>query len=355
MTDPRAPRTGREGATGSRSRPRLARVLRVTGFILLGLGVAFAAVAAWVLGPYALRVERFRPDPERGYHADFYVYVSPDAERLARSGGEAVMLVQPNNSGINSDDPEVHRKDAWWTGFGRHWLADELGVALLVPAFVRPNEDWRIYTHALDRDVLTTGRADLARLDLQLIAMIDAAREALAADGVPVGDRVLIQGYSASGMFANRFTALHPERVLAAAAGSPGGWPIAPVAEFAGEPLPYPAGIADLEVLTGRPFQADAYARVPQLLVMGGLDTNDSVDFTDGWDPEPATQLERLFGETPLERWDDARALYEAAGADATFMIVDGVGHDRRALQHHSTEFFHQILRSHRRAEDPAQ
>jgi len=338
----------------SGERPRRSRALRAAGFALLALGLAFGAVAAWVLGPYALRVERFRPDPGRGYHADFYVYASPEAKRLARSGAEAVMLVQPNNSGTNSDDPEVHRKDAWWTGFGRHGLADELGVVLLVPAFVRPDVDWRVYTHALDRDVLTTGRADLARLDLQLIAMIDAAREALAAAGVPVGDRMLVQGYSASGMFANRFTALHPERVLASAAGSPGGWPIAPVAEFAGEPLPYPAGIADLEALTGRPFQADAYASVPQLLVMGSLDRNDSVDFTDGWDPEPAAQLERLFGETPLARWDDARALYETGGADATFMIVDGVGHDRRALQHHTTEFFHQILRSHGRAEDPA-
>ena len=253
--------------------------------------------------------------------------------------------MQPNNSGTTSDDPAVHRKDAWWTGFGRHGLADDLGTALLVPAFVRPATDWRIYTHALDRDVLTTERLDLARLDLQLLAMIDDARARLAADGLASDPAVLIQGYSASGMFANRFAALHPERVKAVAAGSPGGWPIAPVAAVENETLPYPAGVADLELLTGRPFDLDAWRAVPQLLVMGDLDDNDGLDFGDGWDAEDAARVDRLFGTTPLERWDDAERLYREAGADARFLLVPGVGHDRRALQEHTTVFFRDVLR----------
>ena len=156
---------------------------------LIGAAIIIGVVciaATFVVVPYAARVKRFDASPATGFHADFYLYVSSGS--LDRDG-VATILVQPNNSGINSDDPSVHRDDAWWTGFGRQWIADELGVILLVPAFVRPASKWEIYTHALDRDTLTTDRVDLRRTDLQLLAMIDAARASLAAEGVNVDDK----------------------------------------------------------------------------------------------------------------------------------------------------------------------
>ena len=39
------------------------------------------------------------------------------------------------------------------------------------------------------------------------------------------------------------------------------------------------SGIADLDALTGKPFDAAAFARVPQFLYMGDADDNDSLDF----------------------------------------------------------------------------
>lgn len=312
-------------------------------FLLLGAVLALLLAAAGTFGPYVLRVRRFPAEPDSGYSAPFFVYLSPGARRDAKDR-TAVILVQPNNSGTNSDDPEVHQKDAWWTGFGRHWLADELDVILLIPAFPRPATDWKVYTHALDRDVLTTSRVDLERLDLQLLAMVDRARSTLAERGIRTEAKFLIQGFSASGMFANRFTALHPDRVMAAAAGAPGGWPIAPVASVEGEPLPYPAGVADLEQLTGRPFDSSAYRRVPQLIVMGALDDNDGLDFGDGWDSTAAEQVDRLFGASPLARWVPAQALYRAAGADVRWVLVEGIGHDRKALQPLTTQFFAEVL-----------
>lgn len=312
--------------------------------ILTGIVIAFLIVVALILGPYTLRVQHFLANPEAGYHADFYLYVSPSAKQMAQAGKQVTILVQPNNSGTSSDDPEVHRKDAWLTGFERHRIADELGVVLLVPAFIRPGEDWFLYTHALDRDTLTTERTDLKRIDLQLIAMIDAARAELAKTNIQTDEKIFIQGFSASGMFANRFTILHPERVKAATIGSPGGFPILPVATFNGEQLPYPAGIADLEALTGIQFDSTTYNTIPQLIYMGSLDDNDSLDYDDGWDKTAAQLVDRLFGVDPLARWDAVEAIYQKAGADAQFLLVDGVGHDRKALQNYSTEFFKNIL-----------
>lgn len=309
-------------------------------YILAGLAGLTLVLASALLGPYYLEVQHFPADSTAGYHADFYLYVSPGAKERAEAGRTVTMLVQPNNSGTNSDDPRVHQRDAWWTGYERKNIADELQVVLLVPAFVRPAEDWRIYTHALDRDVLTTQRYDLARLDLQLIAMIDRARRDLAAEGIPTGEKIFLQGYSASGMFANRFTVLHPDRVKAVTVGSPGGWPIAPLSAWQDRALPYPIGVADLEDLTGAPFDSTAYTAVAQLIYMGSLDRNDSVDFRDGWDEDAAAVIDELFGEDPLSRWEVSRMTYEAAGANAQFLLVEGVGHDRKELQQYSTRFF---------------
>lgn len=301
-------------------------------------------IPALMFGPYALRVQHIEADPISGYHADFYLYVSPKAKQLAHDGKVVTLLVQPNNSGINSDDPHEHQRDAWFTGYERQKVADQLGVALLVPAFIRPGEDWFIYTHALDRDSLSTEREDLKRIDLQLITMIDHARSILADNGINTDERVFIQGFSASGMFANRFTILHPERVKAAAIGSPGGFPILPVKAYEGKLLPYPAGIVDFEELTGKPFDSVTYNSIPQLIYMGDQDENDSLDFADGWEQESAAVVDQLFGADPLSRWDRAQAIYVDSGANVQFLLIEGVGHDRAALQSYATDFFMSIL-----------
>src|SRR5688500_6699004 len=118
--------------------------MKKTSWIFVGLIVLSALVIAWILGPYILGLQHFHASPADGYHADFYFYIPPAVKRAAREGESVTILVQPNNSGISSDDPRVHRRDAWWTGFERYRIANELGVILLVPAFIRPGEDWHI-------------------------------------------------------------------------------------------------------------------------------------------------------------------------------------------------------------------
>ena len=320
-------------------------MVRKISFIIIAIILVIVLAGVFLLGPYLLNVQHYSANPDRGYYADFYLYISPGARKIAESGGSATFLVQPNNSGTNSDDPEVHRKDAWWMGFERHKIADELNVVLLVPAFIRPGEDWHIYTHALDKDVFTTKRKDLFRLDLQLIAMIDEVRSALDNQGIRSNEKFLLQGFSASAMFANRFTILHPDRVLAVAAGSPGGWPIVPIKNYDGSLLPYPAGIGDIENLTGQPFDSTAYVRVPQLIVMGSEDDNDSLDFTDGWDKGDADVVNTHFGNDPKSRWLYAESLYKKMGSSAQFLLVDGIGHDRKKLQQYTTAFFENIVK----------
>jgi hypothetical protein len=142
-----------------------------------------------------------------------------------------------------------------------------------------------------------------------------------------VQPRVLIYGFSASGSFANRFAVLHPDRVLAAAVGSPGGWPIAPVASAAGEPLAYPVGIADVDTLTGAPVDLAALRRVRFLFLLGDADTNDAVPYRDSFSAADEALIMRRFGKTPVARWDAARRLYDDAGLHAQYRLYRSVGH----------------------------
>jgi hypothetical protein len=180
-------------------------------------------------------------DPTRGYSWP-YLLVPPSSPVVGTSRLPSArtrwVLVVPNNTGGATDDLQVVRAmaecaltDAY--DIDAFDIAKKLGSPILVPLFPRPDLNEiasNLQIQALTRASLEDLPERLSRIDQQLIAMIDDAREKLADEGWPVRRRVLMAGFSAAGQFTNRFTLLHPERVLAAAVGGPGSWPIAPVA-----------------------------------------------------------------------------------------------------------------------------
>ena len=269
-------------------------------------------------------------NPAKGFKWPYYLSIPNSL------GHRTALFVMPNNTGAVSDDWAVHDVAAenlakWWSGF-----AVDLDVPLLVPTFPRPSGTssspplWKTYTHALDRDCLTTTVEGLERIDLQLIAMVNDAKERLTTMGYAPAQRIFINGYSASGSFANRFTLLHPEIIQAAASGSPGGWPTVPVSTWSNETLNYPVGIADLQSLVGQPFNLNAFRAVPQYIYVGDIDSNDAVDYEDGFDDVDRDIINRLFGDgSPyiVERWPHAEAIFNSVQSSAQFVIYPGVGH----------------------------
>lgn len=263
-------------------------------------------------------------DPAEGFRWPYYLYVPKSARAKCREGEKIYLLILPNNTGEPSDDLDVHAQAARGKIDQYGDIPARLGTPLLIPIFPRPWEVYMerdLYVHALDRRTLQTERPELRRVDLQLLAMMEDVSARLGQQTCEVSERALMMGFSASGMFANRFTTLHPDRVLAAAVGSPGGWPIAPVAEWQGHELSYPLGVHDIEALTGSPFDLEAYRSVSQLLYIGEQDENDAVD------AENRAYVAELFGDTPVERWPHAEKIYRSVGADVEFLIEPGVGH----------------------------
>ncbi|HEV2802397.1 MAG TPA: hypothetical protein VGW12_18135 [Pyrinomonadaceae bacterium] len=295
--------------------------------ILLVPGIASAQKIA--PADASSELNKIEANPARGFAYPYYLHV-PKAMREEARGGEKkthTILVIPNNAGKNSDDLNVHEEDVKRKFKQNAQIADRLGVALLTPVFPRPQTHWQIYTHALDRDTMTTDKKEFARFDLQLVAMIDDARARLAGEKLKFDKRVLMLGWSAAAMFTNRFTFLHPKRVKAAVVGSPGGWAIAPVADFKEKPLRYPIGISDFKTVSGEKFDMENLRKVPLFVFLGDKDDNDSVVFRDSYEKEDEELIFALFGKTPVERWEISKKLYLDNKLNADFRLYPNVKH----------------------------
>jgi hypothetical protein len=290
-----------------------------------------------------MTLERIEAETERGFAYPYYLHAPADTMSISRPP----ILVEPPNMPGPSDDFEAHLAEAERRaegGFGRQ-IADELGLPLLHPVFPRPVSepvDWTHYTHSLDRETLHLEEGSLERIDRQLLAMVADARERLADRGLEVRERVCMNGFSASGTFANRFAALHPEHLLSVSAGGLNGMAILPIEEYdfpfewmADRPVNYPVGVADIGDLTGEPFDREAFCRVNQFLYMGGEDDSDTLLYPDAWtDPDIRSTAIVVYGEDIHDdRFPRCAASYEEAAANAVFRVYPDAGHDPNAAK----------------------
>ncbi len=280
-------------------------------------------------------------DPDQGFHHDYLIYI-PDSIDIDNN---VQLLIEPNNTGKPDDDIEVHRESAEFlvskSGVG-HWVARDLGTPVLMPIFPRPMSDWRMYTHALDYETIHAEDPSLRRLDLQLIAMMDNARDLLRRQGFKLREKVLMTGFSASGTFINRFVMLHPKRVDAIAAGGFNAVLMLPTNKIERHTLDFPIGTNDYEEITGRVFDLDAVNEVAQLYFMGEHDTNDAVQFDDAYNPNEREQVHEVLGEQiQPDRWERTQQRCAELGLQAGYRTFEGIGHGTdRALIDVIVEFF---------------
>ena len=288
------------------------------------------------------------PEPEDVFQYPYFLFIPDEVS----AGEEVFVIVEPNNSGFADDDLQKHMDKAENTATNDYYLgnyvAQQLKYPLLVPAFPRPQSDWRIYTHALDRDVMLQKCNSLERIDLQILAMFEDARVRLQDKNIESEDSFLLTGFSASGTFANRFTLMHPERVKAVAAGGLNGLLILPLDSLQNELLNYPVGTGDMQGIAHKEFQEQLFLDTPQFYFMGQLDDNDAVPYDDAFDQVEREQIYRLLGEQMLlERWDNCRKIYENSGVNADIRTYEEVGHKHPdAIKAEIMAFFREAIRT---------
>jgi predicted esterase len=296
-------------------------------YIFLIVLTAASVVSAQNNGSESKNVIKIEADSSKGFAYPYYLYVPGALREEKAKTGTHNLLVVPNNTGTVDDDLGVHEQNVKKKMGQVEMAFGNLNVPVLMPVFPRPKTDWKIYTHALDRDSLLTDKTEYKRFDLQLAAMIRDARERLAKENIKTDERVLMYGYSAAGMFVNRFAFLHPDLVKAVAVGSPGGWAIAPVEKFGGKTLRYPIGTGDFKSVAGKKLDQKALRKVAFFVFLGDKDENDSLVFSDGYEDEDKNLVFEFFGKTPVERWEISRKLYAENKLQAEFKLYPDTAH----------------------------
>ncbi|MEA5407347.1 hypothetical protein VB773_07045 [Haloarculaceae archaeon H-GB2-1] len=114
-----------------------------------------------------------------------------------------------------------------------------------------------------------------------------------------------------------------------------------PITEAKGYTLNYQIGVADIEEITGNPFDMAAFRNVDQYIYMGAEDENDTLPAGDAWSDEQREIAREVYGEGMQEdRFPYCESVYEDVGAAAEFESYDGVGHTvTETMVRHVTEF----------------
>jgi len=218
--------------------------------------------------------------------------------------------------------------------FAVAWASDSRvqSLILLVPAIPRRATPPYVYSTAFDWRVFLESTDALSRRpDLQVNSMLDRLIGDLRRDGYNVHERVFVEGFSAGGMFAQRFALLHPERVQAVAAGHCGGSITFAEPLYDGAPMDWPVGVHDFEELAGYSFDRDEYLQLPQLLYIGDRDTANSAVSGVGELWRTQSQIDfvnQTFGDTdPIRLRRQVQYLQGLGYDNIEFRSYPGVGH----------------------------
>lgn len=301
-----------------------------------------------------MSLELIDENPDAGFNYPYYLAVPDSLE----GSNPTPILVEPPNMPGPTDDFEAHLVEAERRarcGFGRR-IAKELTVPFVHPVFPRPVSDpvdWTHHIHQLDLETIRIDDSPLERVDLQLLSMVQDAQARLSELGVPVREQFCMNGFSASGSFVNRFTALHPEALLSVSAGGINGMAILPIEEaevsvewIDSRSLNYPVGISNMDVLIGKPFDLEAFRSVNQLLFLGEDDDNDTLLYPDAWTgPEIRATAILVYGEDiHKERFPYCESVYEEVNAAAMFREYPNTGHDPGPALEDIVEFHKQSI-----------
>ena len=206
------------------------------------------------------------------------------------------LVVEANN--LESGNLQEIIEQGTQTGIRLAQLTRDLPSPIVIPLI--PSYRDYPYLQQLSQDCFSISRDDRNyRIDEQVVKIICRAKSILEQErGLVVKDRIFLNGYSSSGVFAQRFALLHPDIVETACIGGASGSIPIPT-----EKLAYPLGIADYESLTGKRFDLESYSKIKFRYYVGELETQNKSNsrFDDFGQPAPMHDMSYFDRSVPTE------------------------------------------------------
>ncbi len=281
-----------------------------------------------------------KANPEKGFH---FPYLLKNSKKTVDAN---YMVVESNNTGsgnsIKGMTSKAKKSLNWVLGAS---ISKKLKYPMLMPVFPFGTSALmqnKYYFPQLDSDVLKIDKDKYRRIDLQLIAMIDDAREKLLKENNQnINEKVIMVGFSSSSLFSARFTFLHPDRVSVAIGGGIGGLLPVPADKINGIEAIYPIGTYDFENITGTKFNLEEYKKTPQFYYQGTKDKSNpfrrgAEDLTD----EEYKIVKKLFvdglpfGDKPVSlkvstvMWNNSQKYINQIVDNVRFESPKGLGHE---------------------------
>ncbi len=281
-----------------------------------------------------------KANPEKGFN---FPYLLKTSKKTVDAN---YIVVESNNTGsdysIKGMTSKAKKSLSWVLGSS---ISKKLNYPMLMPVFPFGTSALmqnKYYFPQLDSDVLKIDKDKYRRIDLQLIAMIDDAREKLLKENNQnINEKVIMVGFSSSSLFSARFTFLHPERVSVAIGGGIGGLLPVPADKINGIEAIYPIGTYDFEKITGKKFDLEEYKKTPQFYYQGTKDKSNpfrrgAEDLTD----EEYKIVKKLFvdglpfGDKPVSlkvstvMWNNSQKYINQIVDNVRFESPKGLGHE---------------------------
>lgn len=248
------------------------------------------------------------------------------------------IIIEANN--LESEDSEEIVEQGIQTGYRLACLTSDLPAPIIIPLI--PSHKNYPYLQQLSLECFDIPKGDKNyRIDEQVVRIINKAKTILKEEiGLTVSDKIILNGYSSSGVFAQRFALLHPDVVETACIGGASGSIPVPTKD-----LSYPLGIADYEQLTGRIFDFESYSKIKFRYYVGEFETqnksNTRVDdfgapapmhdmsyFNRSVPVEAGKKQREIFGEDMFERANRTIQVLKSLGIDIQHEIILGRGHN---------------------------
>lgn len=196
------------------------------------------------------------------------------------------------------------------------------------------------YYQQLSRECFSIPRDNpFYRMDLQVLDIIEAAKKKIFTK-TNVNEKIFLNGYSSSGVFAQRFALLHPEIVGTLCVGGASGSIPVPTKE-----LEYPLGVADYSDITGRQFDLQRYSQIKFRYYVGSLEDrrltskrydddgnyapmHDMSYFDRSVPPLVGAKQRKLFGKSLFERSEREIRMMSEMGLDIEQKVFEGRHHN---------------------------
>lgn len=218
------------------------------------------------------------------------------------------------------------------------YVRSQINAPMLYVYVPRENENEPYYQH-LARECFTSNDLKYPRCDLLVKqSILDAQKKLKSISGKNVSDKIVLNGYSTSGVFAQRFAEIHPEIISKAIIGAATGSIPIPSKD-----LDWPFGIRNFEELFGKKFDEESYKKIQFAYYVGELEAKETsnrrdengnivpmhdISYLTISSPEDvATRYRAMFGINLHERFTNVIDWYKQNGYKIISKIYRGADH----------------------------